>query len=58
MNANCDTCTYLVWDEDYEEYVCDASMDEDDYVRMQEGRLKGCPYYKDADEYKIVKKQI
>ena len=58
MNAHCDNCTYLVWDDDYEEYVCDAAMDEDDYVRIQEGRSGGCPYYRDADEYKVVKKQI
>ena len=57
MNANCETCTYLIYDEDYEEYVCDANMDEDDYVRVRESGYKACPFYRDADEYRIARKQ-
>ena len=26
----CDTCTCYVYDDDYEEYVCEADMDADD----------------------------
>ena len=32
----CDTCAYMVYDEDYEEYVCDVDMDEDDFQRLME----------------------
>ena len=32
----CDECLYYVFDDDYQEYVCDANMDEDDYARMLE----------------------
>ncbi len=58
MNGSCDHCIYLIWDEDYEEYICDAAMDEDDYVRLREGSFRGCPYFRDSDEYKVVRKQM
>jgi len=47
-----------MYDEDFDEYVCDMDMDEDDYVRLVESKFKGCPYYKDGDEYKVVKHQM
>ena len=28
--AECDTCANYTYDEEYEEYVCDVNMDEDD----------------------------
>ena len=42
----------------YEEYFCDVDMDEDDYSRLVERGYKECPYYKDGDEYKVVRHQI
>ncbi|MBQ3794356.1 MAG: hypothetical protein II798_08655 [Lachnospiraceae bacterium] len=56
--SQCDTCTYYVYDEDYESYVCDMDMDEDDYGRIMQGHSRGCPYYQDGDEYKVVKHQM
>lgn len=53
----CDTCAYLVYDEEYGEYVCDVSMDEDDYVKMSYNRFQVCPYYYGGDEYRIARKQ-
>ena len=32
--GNCDTCVNFVYDEDYEYYVCDMDLDEDDMVRV------------------------
>lgn len=32
--AFCDTCAYNAWDDDEEDYVCQADMDEDDYYRF------------------------
>ena len=55
---DCETCAYFSYDEDYEEYVCDCQMDEDDYYRVLEGHYKGCPYYRNGDEYAVVRKQI
>lgn len=56
--AQCDECTYYIYDEDYEEYICDASMDEDDYGRLLSGHYKSCPYFKNGDEYEVVRHQI
>ena len=58
MSSLCDTCSYLIYDEEYEEYVCDAAMDEDDYARIRESGSRGCPWYRDGDEYKVVRKQL
>ena len=32
--SDCDTCNNLEWDEDEQDYVCIADVDEDDYARM------------------------
>ena len=56
--AACDTCAYLIYDEEYEEYVCDVNMDEDDFGRLRESQFRSCPFYKDGDEYKVVRHQM
>ncbi len=58
MGGSCDTCAYYIFDEDYEKNVCDAAMDEDDFIRLREGGFKGCPYHRDSDEYKVVRRQL
>ncbi|MBQ6602139.1 MAG: hypothetical protein IKG08_07955 [Eubacterium sp.] len=54
----CETCAYYVYDEDYEEYYCEADMDEDDYARLLSSRRKSCPFYRNGDEYAVVRHQI
>ena len=56
--ASCDTCAYLIYDEYYEEYVCDVNMDEDEYGRLASDSHYICPYYKNGDEYRVVRHQI
>ena len=58
MADNCDTCTYYAYDEDYECYVCDMDLDEDDMVRFLQGNTNSCPYYQNGDEYRVVRHQI
>lgn len=53
----CDTCAYYSYDEEWEEYVCEANIDEDEYARLLQGHYKTCPYFRDGDEYKIARKQ-
>lgn len=57
FNTNCDECMNYDYDEEYEEYVCLADMDEDDMARLMSGRYKECPFYRPGDEYTIVRKQ-
>lgn len=54
----CTTCAYYVYDEEYGGYVCDINMDEDEYVRLISDRQYVCPYYRNGDEYRVVRKQM
>ncbi len=54
----CETCANYYYDEEYEEYVCDVDMDEDDYMRFITDKRNTCPYYRDGDEYKVVRHQM
>lgn len=54
----CETCAFYFYDEEWEEWVCDVDMDEDDFARLQTGREKICPYYRNGDEYAVVRKQM
>lgn len=55
---SCDTCAYFTYDEEYDEYVCDVDMDEDDYGRLVEDHFRDCPYYYNGDEYRVVRHQM
>lgn len=55
---NCETCAYYVFDEEYEEYICSADMDEDDYARLVQDRRGSCPFWRNGDEYAVVRHQI
>ena len=44
QKGSCETCTYYTYDEEYESYMCDVNMDEDEYTdkcRNQKLRLHG-----------------
>ena len=34
--SDCDQCAYYYYDEDYEDYLCSADIDEDDYDELPE----------------------
>lgn len=55
---SCDTCGNYVYDEEYEYYVCEASLDEDEMAAFLGDRHFECPYYQPDDEYRIVRKQM
>lgn len=55
---SCESCTYYVYNEDYEEYECLVTLDEDEYYALVSGKNKSCPYYRKDDEYGIVRKQM
>ena len=56
--GRCENCAYYVYDEEYDEYICEADMDEDDFMRMMEQGQAACRYYRDGDEYRIVRHQM
>ena len=54
---NCENCAYNTYDEETEDYVCTAYMDEDEYASFVSSGYKKCPMFKLEDEYGIVRKQ-
>lgn len=56
--TSCSTCAYYEYDEDYEEYYCSIDMDEDDYIRFVTDERESCRYYRNGDEYAVVRHQM
>ena len=50
--------TYYTYDEEYESYMCDVNMDEDEYMRLISDQHYQCPYYRNGDDYRIVRHQM
>lgn len=57
QQADCEHCQWYDYDEEYDEYVCNQSLDEDDMVRVMTGGARYCPFFKYYDEYMMVRKQ-
>ncbi len=55
---HCESCINYAFDEELEEYICMAAMDEDEFVSLLSRDFKDCPYYRNDDEYEVVRKQI
>lgn len=58
QRTTCDSCTNYVYDEEYEYYVCEVNLDEDEMGSFLRGTIKNCPYYRREDEYAVVRKQM
>ncbi|HCM13578.1 MAG TPA: hypothetical protein DHW85_10400 [Lachnospiraceae bacterium] len=56
--VNCDYCINYSYDEDFNYYICEMNLDEDEMSRFISGNFASCPYFQFNDEYKIVRKQI
>ena len=54
----CESCTYYIYDEDWDCYTCQMNLDEDEMERFLGGSFDSCPYYRLDDEYGIVRKQM
>ena len=56
--ANCESCVFYDYDEEWDTYTCQMNLDEDEMVRFLSGNTQACPFYRFYDEYKSVQKQI
>ena len=56
--GTCETCTYYSYDEEFEQYVCDVNMDEVEYCRFLSNKNYRCPYWRDGNEYAVVRHQM
>ena len=53
----CEECRNYVYDEEWDYYVCEVNLDEDEMMRFITESDYNCPYYQRDDEYEIVRKQ-
>lgn len=56
-NNQCDSCMYLAYDDEFDEYYCSMNMDQDEREKLMFDNRSGCKYYRFGDDYTIVKKQ-
>ena len=56
MNNVCEKCAMYIYDDEFDCYFCDARLDEDEMSRFISGKFKDCPYYRNGDEYAVVRK--
>lgn len=56
--SQCDYCAHFEYDEEDEEYYCGVNMDEDDLYRFLTSKKDSCPYYRNGDEYLVVRHQM
>ena len=56
--TKCESCVFYQYDENYDDYVCDMDLDEDEMVRFLSASFENCPYFQLEDEYRIVRKQM
>ena len=57
MGGKCESCVYYSYDEEYDDYICDMDLDEDEMVRFLTARADSCPYWRPGDEYNTARKQ-
>lgn len=53
----CETCVWYVYDEEYDDYLCDMDLDEDELARFLSSDTQSCPYWRPGDEYITARKQ-
>lgn len=55
---NCEYCCYYEYDEEEENYICTVDMDEDDVARLMSSDHAECPFFRQGDEYLVVRHQM
>ena len=58
MASQCDLCAYYWIDEEDGTGECQVNLDEDEYYRFISTEYKECPYYRNGDEYRVVRHQM
>lgn len=53
----CEECAFYTYDEEYECYTCEQNLDSDEMESFIRGSVSSCPYYRNGDEYAVVRKQ-
>ena len=54
---NCEDCWNYNYDDETDEYYCSQDIDEDEWYRIQTYRKGVCPYFREADDYYLPRRQ-
>lgn len=54
---NCEDCHYYNYDEQEDEYYCAKDLDEDEWYRICTEKKGVCPYFRQADDYYLPRRQ-
>lgn len=57
MKSSCDLCMNYYYDEEYDCYACAINLDQDELERFMSYTEFNCPYFRQGDDYTIVRKQ-
>lgn len=57
MSTKCETCVYYSYNEEYDDYICEMDLDEDEMVRFLSARADACPYWRPGDDYRTARRQ-
>ena len=57
MSGKSESCNFFIYDELYDDYVCDMDLDEDEMMRFLSSHTDDCPYWRPGDEYITARKQ-
>ncbi len=57
MKDRCELCMNYMYDEEYDCYECAMDMDEDEIYSLYANKRSVCPYFRQGDDYTIVRKQ-
>ena len=57
MSSKCENCQYFVYDDIYDDYVCDMDLDEDEMVRFLSSQADDCPFWRPGDDYRTARRQ-
>ncbi len=54
---NCEDCWHYNYDEEEDEYYCTQDIDEDEWYCIQTQKKGVCPYFRQADDYYLARRQ-
>lgn len=57
MSDKCESCAFYSIDEEYDDYVCEMDLDEDEMARFLAAQADNCPYWRPGDDYITARKQ-
>lgn len=49
MRFSCEDCMFYTYDEEFDDYICEQDLDEDEMVRFLARELTACPFYHPGD---------